>query len=152
MPPSATPPLSLREPPGRKSYSDMKLQVELGRREVSGKGSDPRAAIARQLFNLRLDSRVVESSSLQFRPIWLSFILCRNSNGGSVVTSGPCSIHTPRYARFHSDDHRFVWSLRMVVLERTSIRGGRLYDGRAGVSPVSPMDARNIPFRRDHHL
>jgi hypothetical protein len=57
MPPSATPPLSLREPPVLKSYSDMNLQVELGGRERLEKEVIHVPQYERQLLSLELPSK-----------------------------------------------------------------------------------------------
>lgn len=137
MPPSATPPFNLREPPGRMLYSDMS-----DRYEVTEFESGPLVKRKRRHVTLHRNPRRSLYSTTGHR----------NRNGRSVVTASPNSIYSSSYAHFYTCNYRINRVLRIPMLEWDGPRGSTLYDTGPRFSLIRSLDTLHICVRRNFNF
>lgn len=124
MPPSATPPFNLREPPGRMVYSDMSDGVQV----------------------TEFQSRAVSHPHQQLP------VLVKNYNGRPIVTTSSNPIRASSYAYFHPCNYHINRTLCISMLEGDGPRGSTLYDTCPRLSLIRSLGTLHVCVRRNYHI
>ena len=128
MPPSATPPLNLREPPGRMLYSDMSDRDEVT--EFEYKPLLIKGKITRDFSSSPSTASTTSTG--------------HNHNGRSIVTVSPYSIYSSSYAYFHTCNYHINRVLCILMVERDGSRGSTLFDTGPRIGLIRSLDALHI--------